>query len=203
MGGLGERRVGGGFLADLPVIDQVAGRVVVDLGRAVCQGLLGIGDGGQHLIVHLDRFGGDPGQRLGLGDHHGGGVADIAHLFSGQRRPSAHVHRAAILRRDGPSADDVADAVAGQLVAVEHVDDPLHRQGRAFVDALDLRMGMGRADKGGVGLVLAAHIIGIFALAGDEPLVFLALDARTNSRGHGVTLPYIFAAASSTARTML
>jgi hypothetical protein len=176
MGRCRQRRIGRGLVADLPVIDQIARRVVVDLRCARCQRLVGAGDGGQFVIADLDRLGGDPRLGLGFGDHHRDRVADIAHPLGGECRPRPHVHRRSVLRIDRPAADQVADPVLGQFCAGQDRNHALHRAGPCRVHPGDPGMRMRRPDKGRIGLVLHPDIVGVFALAGDETLVFLALD---------------------------
>ena len=43
-------------------------------------------DGGKHLVVDLDRFGGVLRLRQRVGDHDGHGLADIAHAVRRQHR---------------------------------------------------------------------------------------------------------------------
>lgn len=82
---------------------------------------------------------------------------------------------------DHPAADDVADRVLGQLVAIENADHAGHLLGFGRIDALDLRMCVRRADEMGLLHARHNHIVGVFALAGDEPLVFLARHAGADA----------------------
>jgi hypothetical protein len=64
---------------------------------------------------------------------------------------------------------------------------PGHGLGRAQINLPDLRMGMRRAEKIGMGLPGTIDVVGIIALAGDETEIFLALDGCTDTgRAHGV-----------------
>ena len=53
MGGNGEGGVDGGFVADVPVVAEIAGDVVVDQGRAGGDGGLHGGDAGEVFVVYL------------------------------------------------------------------------------------------------------------------------------------------------------
>src|SRR5581483_8759205 len=55
-----------------------------------------------------------------------------------------------------------------------------HLGGVRTVDRLDLRVRMRRADEIDVGLARTIDVVGILALAGDEPEVFLAADSRAD-----------------------
>ena len=97
---------------------------------------------------------------------------------------------------DHPAADQSADLVFLDFLGGEHIDHARHLLGLGGVDRLDRGMGMGAAHEIGVGLVFQVDVVGILALAGDEPLVFLAQHPRANSCvGHVACLRYIFSAA--------
>ena len=49
----------------------------------------------QHLVVDVDRLGGVERLRLGLGHHHGDGLADMARLVGRKQHVRADEHRAA------------------------------------------------------------------------------------------------------------
>ena len=172
--GLGEGLVGRGLVADLPVEDQVAGCLGMKLRRAFLQGVGRMDDRRQLLIGDFDGLGGVARLGLGLGDDHRERLADIAHDVGGERRIGAHLHRRAVLGGDRPAADQVADAVALQLLAVQDRDDARHALRRAGVEPGDPGMRVRRAHEGRILHAGDAHIVHIAAAAGDEPPVFLA-----------------------------
>ncbi len=178
---LGDRHVDGGAIADLPIVDQVVGRLRVKLRCVRLQRFRGIDDGGQLLPVDGDRIGGVA--RLAARPRHDDrdGLADIAHRVGGERRIGAHIHGASVLRRDRPTADQVADAVSGELRAGEHLDHARHLGRGGGVDLADLGVRVRRANERPVAHARHAHVVGVAAAAGDEALVFLADNACANS----------------------
>ena len=82
----GEGLVGRRLVAELPVVDRVAGRLLVDLRLALIARMRGRDAGRQHLVVDLDQLGRVLGLMVGLGDHHGDVIADVARLALGQDR---------------------------------------------------------------------------------------------------------------------
>jgi hypothetical protein len=73
-----------------------------------------------------------------------------------------------------PAADDISDRVLGQLRAVENADNARHLFSGRSVDALDLGMRVRRTDEMGMLHARHHHVVCVPALAGYEPLVFLA-----------------------------
>ncbi len=188
--GAGDRRVGRGRIADLPVVDQVAVRLRVKLRRVALQRLDGVGYGVLLVIDDLDGLGGVAGLSLGLGDDDRHRVADIAHAVHRQRRPGAHLHRRAVLGMDHPAADEVADAVGLQFPARQNGDDAGHLLRRGHVDADDVRMRVRRAHEHGVLHSGHDHVVDIAPPTGDESLVFLARYPRADAfNSHGRSPP--------------
>ena len=83
---------------------------------------------------------------------------------------------------DHPAADQAADLVFLDFLGCENIDHARHLLGLGRVDRFDRRMGMGAAHEIRIGLVLEVDVVGILALAGNEPPIFLAQHARANSR---------------------
>ena len=81
-----EGRVGGCFVADLPVVADVAGRVVEDQSRAIGLGCFDRGHRRKLLVVHIHQV----GRRLGLlhrvGHDDGDAVTHVAYLAQRERR---------------------------------------------------------------------------------------------------------------------
>ena len=77
---------------------------------------------------------------------------------------------------DHPAADQIADLVIDELLAGQHVNNTRHGLGGVDIDAFDFRVGVRAADERRVGHAMEADVVGVFALARDETLVFLARD---------------------------
>ena len=186
--GARERRLGRLLVAEMPLVDRVVRRDVMDQRRALRLRLRRIGDRGQHLVIDVDLLARVLRLRQGLGDHDRDRVADVVRLVAGDRRMRRHLHRRAVLRRDRPAADQIADLVGREIGAGQHRDDAGHAFRFGAVDLLDLRVRVRRADEIDVGLARAVDVVGVLALAGDEPVVFLAADCRADpGRAHGVS----------------
>ena len=185
-----ERGLGGLLVSQVPLIDGVARRDLVDLRRAVCLRLGRIDHRGQQLIIDLDLLGGVPGLRQRLGENDGDRVADVVRLAVRERRMRRHLHRRAVLGRDHPAANEIADLVARKLGAGEHREHARHFGRGGAVDRFDPRVGVGRAQEIGVALPRTVHVVGVVTLAGDEALVLFAAHRRTDSGcAHGGLLP--------------
>ena len=175
-----EGGVDGSPVAQLPVIDQVVGDIVVD----ECRGIVRVADRhdrAKHLIVDVDGLGRVLRLLVGLGDDDGHAVAHVTRLALRQERVRAHLHGRAVLGLHHPAADQVAQTVGLDVVAGEHGQDTRHAFRRGLVDPADAGMGIGRADEAGVRLPVLGDVVRVAAAAGDEALVLLADDARTDA----------------------
>ena len=183
-----ERRLGRLRIAEVPLIDGVARRDLVDLRARLRLGR--IGHRRQRLVVDLDLLGGVLGLRQRLGEDDGDRIADMVRLAMGDRRMRRILHLRAVLGRDHPAANETADLVGGKLGAGEHREHARHRRRRLAVDAPDLGVGMRRAQEVGLALAGTVDVVGVVALAGDEALVLFAAHRRTDTgRAHGSLLP--------------
>ncbi len=184
-----ERGVDRLGVAEMPLVDRIIRRDIVDLRRAGLLRRRGIGDGGQHRVIDFDFFGGVARGRQRFGDHHRDRIADMAGFAVGQRRMRRHFHRRAVLGMDHPAADQIADLVVGKLGAGQHGDHARHGGCRFGVDRFYRGVRMRRANEIGESLAGPADVVGVMALAGDEALIFLAAhrDADTGS-AHGIAL---------------
>ena len=133
-----------------------------------------VDDRGQLLVFDHDPLGRVAGLVLGLGDHHGDDIADIADDARRDRRMGAGVHRRAVLGMDHPAADQAADLVGGEIGAGQDRDHAGGAGRLGGADRVDAGMSVGRADEDRVGGVPDAHVVGIPALAGQKALVLLA-----------------------------
>ena len=185
-----ERGLAGLLISQVPLIDGVARRDLVDLRRALRLRLGGIGHRGQRLVVDADLLGGVLGLRQRFGDHDGDRITDMVGLPVRERRVRRHLHLRAVLGRNHPAANEIADLVACKLGAGENREHARHfRRGRA-VDRLDPGVGVGRAQEIGAALPRTVHVVGIVTFARDEALVLFAAHRRTDSGcAHGGLLP--------------
>ena len=132
-------------IAEMPLIDRVTRRDLVNLRRALRRGR--IGHRRQDLVVDLDLLGGVLGLRQRLGDDHRDGIADMVCLALRDRRMRRHLHLRAVLGRDHPAANEIADLVRGNLGAGEHREHAGHGGGGAASIALILAWAWGERRK--------------------------------------------------------
>ncbi len=95
--GVLERGVGRGRVADVPIVDGVVRRAVVNERCAFLRGFGRIDHGGERLVIDNDFLGGVLRLRQRIGDHDGDRVADIIGLAGGERGVRRHLHRRAVL----------------------------------------------------------------------------------------------------------
>ena len=172
--GLGERLLDRILAAVLVFEAEVVRHVVVDARRAGFQRGGGIDHHRQVLVFDDDLFRGVLREVLGLRDHHDDRLADEAHLAVREARPERHAHRTAAdaleerqHRRRLPAGRD--DVLAGH--DVEHALG-LARLGG--VDAHDPGVRPVGAQEMRRRLAVQMVIVGVAALAGDQPLVLPA-----------------------------
>ena len=179
-----EGRVGRGLVAEMPVVDCVVRRDIVNDGSRRLR-FREIDDRRQDFVVDLDQFRRILRLRQGVGDDDGDMVAHIAHFALRKRRMRTRLHRRSVLGHDHPAADQPADA--GDVVAREDIDHTRRRLRGRRVDAADIGMRMRRPQEPGMRLARTVDVIDIAALAGDEPEIFLAAHRRADPRDtHGV-----------------
>ena len=172
--GVLERRFGRVRVAEMPVVDGVVRRAVVNERRAFLRGFGRIDHGGQRLVVDHDFLGGVFRLRQSIGDHDGDRVADIIGLAGGERGVRRHLHRRAVLRQHRPAANQIAEFVLRELFAGEHAGDARHFRRRRGVDFPDPGVRVRRANKIDRRLPRPVDVVGVVAFASDETLVFLA-----------------------------
>ena len=190
MRGLGEGGVGGGLVAEVPVIAGVVGRGFVNIGAA--DSLLQIDHGRQHAVVDVDLLGRVARLRIAVGDDDRDGVADIAHLALRQRGMGARLHRRTILGMDHPAADQAADLVGRDVMAGKDGDHAGRGGGFGEIDGVDRGVRVRRTQEIGVRLARTIDVIDVAALAGDETNVFRALDGSAEACRAHVFLPEPF-----------
>ena len=186
MRGLGEGRVGRGEVRGVvvPVEHEIAGNAVEQLRRAFLQRGARVGDGGQRLVVDLDRFGGVLRLRQGLGDDERDRLAEMAHLADGERRARRIVARRAVPVVERRMAGHVAEAVGLHVVAGQHQQHAGHAARRRRVDLADVGVRDPRAQHVGLRHVGKRDVVGIAALAGDQGLVLETPNGLANAEFH-------------------
>ena len=160
---LDESRLLDGLLivapADVRVLQDVAGAVLVDLGGVRLHGLLGVQNEGQLLVLHLQGPDGLGGGHLVLGDDGGDVVAVVPHMAV-QQQPVRHV---LVGRVCGPGVSRRGKGIVGRIEAgqdLHHAGDGLRRRG---VDGLHVAVGNGgMQDPGhqGASIAQVRHIFG-------------------------------------------
>ena len=187
----GEGRIGCGLVAEVPVVDRVARRGVMDLRLTRLRRARRVGDRGQLRILNLDLFRGVSRLRISIRDDDGDVIAHVAHLALGERWMGARLHRRAVLRMDHPAADEAADLIGRDVVAGEDRNHAQRLEGGGKVDFVDCRVGVRRAEKIREGLAVTIDVVDIMALAGDEPDVLCSFDRGAECcHAHDVSLPW-------------
>jgi len=142
MGRARKGRIHRSRIADLPVVDQVAFRLRMDLRSSRLKRRHRIDHGRQFLIIDNHRIGRIARLRRRVGHDNRDRLAHMAHDLMLKRPPAAHLHRRAVLGMDHPAADQVADAIAHKLVPGQNRINARHRQRRAGINSRHLRMRM-------------------------------------------------------------
>ena len=176
MRGAGKRSVDLGGVAIVIVERDIVGDVIVKLRRAGLGGFGGVGHGGQRLDVELDRFRGVACLRQRFGDHEGHGVADETHLVARQRMAVGLQQRRAVTAFQRQAAGEGVVTGGRKIFAGPDAEHAGHRLGGNGVDTLDNAVGMGGPHHPAIGLARKREIVGVFALAADQRVVFLAAD---------------------------
>ena len=143
------RLLNGGLIVTLlhvGVLEDVAGVVLVELGRAVLHGLLHVQHKGQLVVLHLQRPDALHGGHLVLGDDHRHIVAVIPHMTV-QQIAVSHVLVAGV---HGPGMARRGEAVLRHVEAGQHLDHAGDGLRRRLVDGLDEAVGDGRMPDAGV-----------------------------------------------------
>ena len=171
----------------------LSGRSECTSGASGAAARLEVGRHRQRLVLDADALRGILGHVAVAGDDHRDRLADVAHLVARER----------VLRAAGDDRlvrDDQRQRLGEAAVeVVERVDgvDALDVERARYVDVADARMRVLRAQEGGVSGV-RREVVGVAAVAGQQPLVLPALDALAEA--HAVSSSS--AAAARTARTM-
>ena len=170
-GGLGERRVDRGRVAELPVEAQIARDVVMDQRLAGGGCRLGVGDHGQRVVLDVDQLGRVLGLRERLGDHEGDVIADVADAVGAEHGPQPVGALGAVPVGQRHGAGQKVAAAGFDVRAGDHGEHARRRSGRRDVERTDPGVRLGRADDAAVGLTGDVDVVGVAPLARDEALI--------------------------------
>ena len=166
-------------VANLPLEAQIAG-LPVQLGPhgglPRVEGLCGVGDGREGIIVDHDLVGGVARESGAFGNDQGHGIADMAHALLHQSRPGRHRDRRPVAIGKPGRAGDRAETVLCQILAGQYRQDARQCRRRRDVERADPGVGMRRAQNGRIGLVRARDIVEIAAIAREETPILDAPD---------------------------
>ena len=178
-----DGRVGAGLVADVPLEDDVVGGVLVELRRAIGDGLLHVDDRRQRLPIDLDGLERVVGLGLRVGDHRRDALTGPLDAVGGQDARGADV---VLDARAAAGRPGHRERVVGDVRADEHADDAGHRRRTAGVDRADVGVGVGAAEDGHMGHRLELDVVEEATFAGDEAGVLGALDRLAEGGGRGV-----------------
>ena len=160
-----------GLVSHLEKKADVAGRLLPHLGRAGPGGLGGRRDGGHDIVIDLDEVGGVLGGGVGLGYDGGDGLADVVHAVDGE----GAVGRLEVGGAVGSPALDPrgegAEAVGQRVGAGQHRQHAGGARRGIGADRADAGGGVGRAQDIQVRLARERQVVGVTALAAQQPPV--------------------------------
>jgi hypothetical protein len=191
--GVGERPVSRRLVAERRIDEDVVRHFVPDRRSAGRQSALRTGDRGQLFIFHVDRLRRIQRLRQSFGHHHRDGLANVTHPVYGEQRLRAKENRATagsgqlqiVAGRRHRAVRDRPEAICEAVPAAEPTEDTRHIPRPVHLNFEDSRMRVGRADYDCVGLSWHAEVIGEPALAGQQPLIFLAANRLADcAKGH-------------------
>ncbi len=168
-----DRGVRAGFIADLPLEDDVVRGVLVELRRARLGRLLRVDDRRKRLPVDDDRVEGVDRLLRRLGDDRGDALAGPLDVVRGEdsRRVDVVLDPRRAARRPGHRQRVVRDVGPD-----DHGQDTRPLLRRRGVDRLDLGVGVRAPEDRHMDHALELDVVEIAALAGDEARVFRSLD---------------------------
>ena len=176
MGGGGESGLDLGGVAIVIIQRHVVWDVIVKLRRAGFCSLFGAGDGGQGIDIEHHRFAGIARLRQRLGHDEGYGVADIAHLVGHQRAAVGLQQRGAVAVLQRQATGEGAVIGGGKIGSGPDAEHAGHFFGGRRVDPADNSVGMAGAHDPRIDLAGQVEIVGVFAHAAHQRVIFLAAD---------------------------
>jgi hypothetical protein len=174
MRGAGEGSVGLVLAAVAPVHAEVRSAFRPDHRRAGVERPGGVGDGGQHLVLHDDQLQSVLGLAAGLRHDRDDGVADIAHGVGLQDRPRrAEQRRRAGARRHLHLHLEQPDAVGRGVVPGQHQQHAGRGARGLDIQRQDAGMRMRGAQDRQMRLAGQVHVVGVAPATGEEAHVLL------------------------------
>ena len=172
--GAGERRLGRGEIAAIvvPVEHDVARDMVEQLRRAGLHCRTRVDHGRQCIVFDLDRLGGVAGLIELLGHDQRHRLSHVAHFADRQHRPRRVVARRAVAVLQRRDAGHVAETFGRDILAGEEEQHARHAAGPRGVHPRNARVRRRRAQHVGMHHSRQDDVVGIAALAGDEPKIF-------------------------------
>ena len=178
------------LVARLPDEGHVVGRLGPHRRRARPRGVGRRGDGRQGIVVDRDQLRRVDRLIGSRGDHERHRVADVAHAVADQRRPRCRERRRSVAPLARLVGRQIAEPVRREVGAREDGEDPRRSAGVRGIEGPDPRVGMGRADDDGVGLVRQAHVVRVAPEAVDEARVLQTTHGLSDGEfldGHQIT----------------
>ena len=155
---------------------------------ALVQGRAGVGDGGQCLVIDLDRFRRILRLRQGFGHDQGHRLPDVAYLAGRQYGSRGIVARRTIAIGERHLAGDVAKLLGLDVVTREHEQDAGHAARGGRINAADIGVGNSRSQHYGLRHIGELDVIGIATAAGDQGLVFETSNGLAYAEFHNLYL---------------
>ena len=155
-----------------PLRHDIAGRLLVQDGRARGERRVHVHEGGEGLVLDPDQVEGVPGAIGIIRDDRGHGLADEAHALAGQG-PDPAGHRQGGVR----GVDGDGHPGAPEIGSEEDADDAGRAASRRHIDGADAGMRVRRAQHYGVQAAGHAEVVDELSGAGDEPWILAAADA--------------------------
>ncbi len=176
MGRAVDGGVGLGLVAELEVEADIAGDVVVELRCVRIHGLGHIDQCRQGIDIGINQIHRILGLQRGLGHHDGDDFTHMLDLVHGNRRSVGAQHVRAVPALEGQGVGDWSHTRILQVLAGIDREDARSAFGFRGVDAVDDTMADRRPQKRGIGLPLEAGVVGIGAVAHEQPRVLAPRD---------------------------
>ena len=166
VGGFGQGGFDGVTITSFKKEGFIIGAILPDCLRT---GLIG-GFRGQNCwkrcVIDNDLFGGVFGLAHRFGNDQGDRLAHMTDPVAGQGRARRTVHGRTVPALAGRRAQNIPQAVGGIFLTGEHCQYARHGSGGIGIDGSDIRVGIWRSQKNGIGLVGKRYVVGKPAVAG-------------------------------------
>ena len=181
MRGASEGGVHHGLVANMPIIAEIAGDIIMNGGGTRLQRCCHGGGGWQHIIINNDGFRSIARLLACGGNRDRNGVPHMAHLVLRQHRMRRFGHGRTILIVDLPAARQAAHIILRHIGAGIDFNHTRHGSRRGDINGIDARMGMRAAQDPGMQLAGLIRIIRIGATPLQEAEILLAADAGADA----------------------